>query len=149
MLPCEGCGKNVSSTLIALYRTLVSCIEPGCPVETYVKHMSKSQTTRTFCVGIPVLPIYLTCSSGERETRIWVLSDCYSGQSTRGVPGGRVSGWGYQDQELDGNTKTQGLRQVRAAMCVIPTSCVRGCIRVCGMLRKEESLYGSSYASFI
>jgi len=38
------------------------------------------------------------------------LSDCYSGQSTRGVPSGRVSGWGYQDQELDGNTKTQGFR---------------------------------------
>ena len=49
-----------------------------------------------------------------------MLSDCYSGQSTRGVPGGRVSGWGSQDQELDGNTKTQGLRQVLAAMCVIP-----------------------------
>ena len=31
-------------------------------------------------------------------------------QSTRGVPGGRVSGWGSQDQELDGNMKAQGLR---------------------------------------
>ena len=49
-----------------------------------------------------------------------VMSDCYSGQSTRGVPGGRVSGWGSQDQELDGNTKTQGLRQVRAAMSITP-----------------------------
>ena len=29
------------------------------------------------------------------------VSDCYSGQSTRGVAGGRVSGWGSQDQELD------------------------------------------------
>ena len=48
------------------------------------------------------------------------VTDCYSGQSTRGVPGGRVSGWGSQDQELDGNTKTQGLRQVLAAMSVIP-----------------------------
>ena len=46
--------------------------------------------------------------------------DCYSGQSTRFVPGGRVSGWGSQNQELDGNTKTQGLRQVQAAMSVIP-----------------------------
>ena len=51
---------------------------------------------------------------------IYPVSDCYSGQSTRGVPGGRVLGWGSQDQELDGNTKTQGLRQIRAAMCVIP-----------------------------
>jgi hypothetical protein len=25
------------------------------------------------------------------------LSNCYSGQSTRGVPDGRVSGWGSQD----------------------------------------------------
>ena len=33
------------------------------------------------------------------------MSDCYSGQSTRGVPSGRVSRWGSQDQELDGNTK--------------------------------------------
>ena len=49
-----------------------------------------------------------------------LLSDCYSGQSTRDVPGGRVSGWGSQDQGLDGNTKMQGLRQVRAALCVIP-----------------------------
>ena len=51
---------------------------------------------------------------------IQLVSDCYSGQSTRGVSGGRVSGWGSQDQELDGNTKTQGLRQVWAAMSVIP-----------------------------
>ena len=51
---------------------------------------------------------------------IWYVSDCYSGQSTRGVPGGRVSGWRYPDQELDGNTKAHGLRQVRAAMSVIP-----------------------------
>ena len=49
-----------------------------------------------------------------------LMSDCYSGQSTRDVPGDRVSGWGSQYQELDGNTKTQGLRQVRAAMSVIP-----------------------------
>ena len=26
------------------------------------------------------------------------LSDCYAGQSTRGVLGGTVSGWGSQDQ---------------------------------------------------
>ena len=37
----------------------------------------------------------------------------------QGVPGGTVSGRGSQDQELDGNTKTQGFRQVWAAMSVI------------------------------
>ena len=43
----------------------------------------------------------------KRFPGLRAMLDCYSGQSTRGVPGGRVSGWGSQDQELDGNTKTQ------------------------------------------
>ena len=45
----------------------------------------------------------------KRFPGLRAMLDCYSGQSTRGVPGGRVSGWGSQDQELDGNTKMQGL----------------------------------------
>ena len=60
-------------------------------------------------------PSATVCSSGSpprlvARLRDSLLSDCYSDQSTRGVPSGRVSGWGSQDQELDGNTKMQGLR---------------------------------------
>ena len=63
---------------------------------------------------------YVTMPFGLRSIgATYQLLDCYSGQFTRGVPSGRVSGWGSQDQELDGNTKMQGLRQVRAAMSVI------------------------------
>ena len=36
--------------------------------------MSKSQTAKTFWVGISVFPIYLTCSSSGSETRICVPS---------------------------------------------------------------------------
>ena len=52
-------------------------------------------------------------------------------------PRGRVLGWGSQDQELDGNMKTQGLRQVQAARFVIPyvlCGCLY-CLRCCSVLR--------------
>ena len=44
------------------------------------------------------------------------LSDCLSGKSTRGIPGGRFVGeGGFRSQELDGCEMTLGFRQVRAA----------------------------------
>jgi hypothetical protein len=73
-LPCGRCGKNSLSTLNTLYSTLVSCIDPGWPVDTYVNLMSKSQTADTLWVGIPVFAMYLTCSSGGSVTRICVPS---------------------------------------------------------------------------
>ena len=44
------------------------------------------------------------------------MSDCLSGKSTRGMPGGRFVGEeGFRSQELDGCEMMLGFRQVRAA----------------------------------
>jgi hypothetical protein len=42
-----------------VYNTLVSCMELGCPIDAYVKHISKSTTTITFWVGLQHLSIYI------------------------------------------------------------------------------------------
>ena len=47
---------------------------------------------------------------------VTLLSDCLSGKSTRGMPGGRFVGeGGFRSQEPDGCEMTLGFRQVRAA----------------------------------
>ena len=69
-IPDGGCGNKSASRSNALNNTLVSCIDPDCPIDEYVNHRSKSTTTSTFWVALPLLPMYLiwSCEGGTAAT---------------------------------------------------------------------------------
>jgi hypothetical protein len=52
----------------------VTCIDPGCPIDTYVNHRSKSTIASTFWVALPLLPMYIIWSCEGGYAVAWVLS---------------------------------------------------------------------------